>query len=168
LSDGEKATAIWRGKLAPELVLPDEERRHVEGMRDRQQGTDGHAERRGPGNGEPAPSREADAGEYRPTATTTELIAIAPRRELGTQWRTDAYQLGPITQTGEADLVGTHTYPRVAKGALGLLDGLPSRFEWGEVPPLARPAHDPQAPIARVEGETPPDGQRLDRFVRAE
>src|SRR5262245_34154056 len=116
----------------------------------------------------------ADGGEPRtgdqhlsPTATT-ELVAVPPRGEFGSEWFSDAHELSAVTQLGEPDVVRGRAQTRIPIETLRLFDRLPALLERREVPPLALRTHDPQPPLRRVVRQPPSDGKRVEGLVLAE
>src|SRR6185436_12938392 len=106
------------------------------------------------------------AGEQHLAASTAaELIAVSPGCELRTQRFTDANERGSAGQLRESDVVGGNTLSRVAIELLRLLDRFPSLLERGEVPPLTVGTDDPKPPLCRIERETLPHWEHLERLV---
>src|SRR5690606_2785828 len=101
-----------------------------------------------------------------PLATSPELVAVPPRRELRSQRLADANQLEPLRQPGQSDVLRRDPLPRPAERSLTRFDRLPALLERREVPTLAVAADDPEPTLRRVERQPSPDGERLDRFVR--
>src|ERR1019366_7500191 len=97
-----------------------------------------------------------------------ELIAIPPRRHLGTPRLTHPHQRRALLHSREPDVVRRHAKLRVAKQPLTLLDRLPSLLERTEIPSLTRAAHDPQAALRGVERQATADREVLDRLVLPE
>ena len=111
-----------------------------------------------------AAARESAAGdELRPPAPRAEVAAIAPRGELRAQRRADADQLESVAKPRETDVVGRHAHVGAAKGALALLDRLPTLLERREIPSPAVMSRRPTAVPTRVERQTPADREMLDR-----
>ena len=110
------------------------------------------------------PRDNADARTHhnRTPAAAPELIAVAPRGELGTQRLPDAHQLEPLVESSQADVFRGDTLSRRTEASLAILDRLPALFERRQVPTLALATHRPQAALGGVEGQPPPDGERLD------
>ena len=96
---------------------------------------------------------------------STELIAVAPRGELGTLRRANSHERRPVTQLRQADVLGRDAAPRITKQLLGRLDRLPAVLERREIPSLAVRAHDPQPSLRGVEREPLSDREGLERLV---
>jgi hypothetical protein len=94
--------------------------------------------------------------------------AVPPRRDLRQQRRADANELESAAELRQADVVGRHPEARAAEAALALVDRLPALLERRQVPSPTARAHDPQAPLPRIEREPPPDGERREEVVRAQ
>src|SRR4029079_2225461 len=97
-----------------------------------------------------------------PSAPASELITVAPGRELRPLRRADANERRSVAQLGEANIVGRHALARVPKQLLRRLDRFPPVLERREVPSLATRTYDPQPSFRRVEREPLPDGKGLE------
>ena len=71
------------------------------------------------------------------SAAPAELIAIPPRRELGTLWLSNPHELEPFLYPGEANLVGAYPKTSDLECALTLFQRLPSFLDGCEVPLFA-------------------------------
>src|SRR5205823_973122 len=108
--------------------------------------TDRHgAERRHPGAG----------NEHLAAAAPAELVAVAPRRELGTQRLADPDQDRAVAELRHSDVFRGDPATRDAVDLFRLLDRLPALLERGEVPSLAVGADHPEAALGRIEREPP-------------
>jgi hypothetical protein len=101
-------------------------------------------------------------------ASSPELVAVTPRRELRPLRLADSYELETLAESGEPDLISRNPELRRTVRPLTLLDRFPPFLDRREVPALAPPAHDPQASLRGVERKPAPDGKMLDRFVGSE
>ena len=106
--------------------------------------------------------RDSECG---PATAASELIAIAPRGELGPQRFANPYQLQSFGQSGESDVFCGHSLEGVAEQALAAFDCFPTFLEWREVPPLAFLADNPEAAPPLIERQPPPNRERLDDLV---
>ena len=98
----------------------------------------------------------------------SEPRAVAPRRDLGEQSRTNANELESAAELGEADVVRRHAQSGAAEESLGLVDRFPALFERREVPASALRADHPQPPLLRIVRQPTPDGKRRKVVVGAE
>jgi hypothetical protein len=141
------------------------QRRAHEPLRDRSNSDHRQAargEREAPGRGgERCPPR-------RPKPSRAKPLAVAPRRELGAQRLPDANEVEPLSQGGEADVVGGNAQRRSPECPFALLDRLPALLDRREVPVATLCAHRPQPPSGRIERQPSADGKVLDDVVRAE
>ena len=129
--------------------------------------TDGETHR-GASNHDRARACDSEArAQNHPAAPAAELIAIAPRRELGPQRSTDSYELSSFFQASQPDIGSRDAEGRRTKGTFASLDRLPTLFQRREIPPLAAPTHHPQSPLLGVERQPPSDGEVLYGFICA-
>ncbi|MCA1789573.1 MAG: hypothetical protein LC667_06890 [Thioalkalivibrio sp.] len=81
--------------------------------------------------------------EHRPPAPPTELVAVTPGREFGTQRLADTHEFESFTEAGQADLIGRDAHPGLAEKPLAGLDRFPALFEGRQVPALTPAADHP-------------------------
>ena len=127
----------------------------------------GEADTRGSSANHDAPDNDSCAGPVQDRAPTPapELVAVAPRSELGALGLADAHQRQSLRMAGETDVVGGDADAGVPEEALAVLDRFPALLQRREVPAFALHAHDPEAAADRVEGQPAPHWERLHHLI---
>src|SRR5262249_18225221 len=109
------------------------------------------------------------AGEHEMALTTTsELIAVTPRRHFRSLRLANADELEAFRNSREPDVVRRHAQSCRTEQPLALLDGFPAFLDRREIPSLTFSADHPQASTRGIERQTSTDREMLDRFVLAQ
>ena len=158
VTHGDEAPAV--GMIDGFLRHPDggDDADHVHDMQQRHEGNESNATGHCTTHDEPGRHRHTNTRGDRLRTAPSELIAVAPRRELRTLRLADAHQLRTVGQAGQSDIVRAHPHARIAKRSLALLDRLPPLVERCEIPALTATADDPEPTVARVECDATSDG----------